>query len=243
MQDVKAIGEIARKHGILFHSDASQSFCKYDLDVEALNIDLLTVSGYKIGAPKGIAALYVRDKTALRPILFGSGDPFFPGTKSTASIASFAAAVEHFSFDKNRINENFRVLASELSKIDDIYINSSTPSHVLSVSIGGVLLKDVLKRMKNYSFSAGCSCLGQEKSNVIQAIDPDGKLPSCTLRISFSDQIRLEDLVEFAKNLRKTVNLLRGAKSVGTGCQSDKSSEDLNESLKKIHEALSLSAG
>jgi cysteine desulfurase len=241
MQNIGAIGKIAKKHGVLFHSDASQSFGKYDIDVEALNIDLLTISGYKIGAPKGIAALYVRDKNRLKPIVFGSGDPFFPGTKSTALIASFAEAVKYFRFDTAKISENFHILASELSKIDDVYINSSTPSHVLSVSIGGVQLKDVLERMKNYSFSAGCSCLGQGKSNVTQAIDPDGKLPSCTLRISFSDRVKSADLVAFVKNLQKAICQLRRMKSVGAGCQSKESQNDLNESLKAIRSALASS--
>ncbi|MDR2781917.1 MAG: aminotransferase class V-fold PLP-dependent enzyme [Holosporaceae bacterium] len=236
MQNMKAIGEIAKKHRVLFHSDASQSFCKYNIDVNDMNIDLLTISGYKIGAPSGIAALYVRKREQLQPILFGSGDELSPGTKPTALIASFASAIENFHFDKAKINKNFHVLINELLKIDDIYINSATPSHVVSVSIGGVLLKDILEKIKNYSFSSGCSCLGQGQSNVISAIDPGGKLPSCTLRISFSDKVNPDDLIAFAANLKDVVLHLRGKKSVGIGCSSKdkKKIDELNEALKKI---------
>jgi cysteine desulfurase len=218
IQNVKAIGEIAKKRGLLFHSDAAQSFCKYDINVDDANLDLLTLAGYKIGAPKGIAALYVRDKSRLQPILFGSGDPFFPGTKPTPLIASLAFAVENFRCDMLKINRNFHALVSELKKIKDVYVNSATPSHVVSVSIGGILLKDLMERMKDYSFSSGCSCLGQGQSNVMEAIDPKGKLPTCTIRVSFSDKVTPDVLVAFAQNLKKTVYRLRSEKSVGIGC-------------------------
>jgi cysteine desulfurase len=220
MQNMEAIGEIARKRGVLFHSDAAQSFCKYELDAEKTNVDLITLSGYKIGAPKGIAALYIRDKSRLRPILFGSGSQFFPGTKSTALIASLAAAVKSFRYDMARIRQNFHILTKELKKIGGVCINSTTPSHVVSVAIGGVLLKDILKEMKDYSFSAGCSCMGQESSNVVQAIDPERKLPTCILRISFSDKVDPADLIAFAKRLAKVVITLRRGKSIGIGCES-----------------------
>ncbi|MDR1235543.1 MAG: aminotransferase class V-fold PLP-dependent enzyme [Holosporaceae bacterium] len=236
IQNVEAIGKIARRHGVLFHSDASQSFCKYDIDVKKMNIDLLTISGYKIGSPAGIAVLYVKDRGKLKPILFGSGDKLSPGTKPTALIASFASAIENFQFDKVAVAENFRILVDELLKIGDVYVNSKTPSHVVSVSIDGVLLKDILERIKNYSFSAGCSCLGQERSNVMSAIDPDGKLPACTLRISFSDRVKPKELVEFARVLKKEVLQLRGEKKIGNGCTSENSKklEELNDILKKL---------
>lgn len=238
-QDMKAIGVIAKKHGILFHSDASQAFCKYPIDVDAMNVDLLTISGYKVGAPKGIAALYVRDASKLQPILFGSGDELCPGTRPTALICSFAKAVETFSYDMQHVRKNYEILRKDLLKIGGMHINSSEPSHVLSVSIEGVLLKDILEHMKAFSFSAGCSCLGQDKSNVIEAIDPKGKLPGCTLRISFSDKSSAESLKKFAKNLQKVVEDLRKEKNVGSGCEQDRSADSktqkgLNQALDQI---------
>jgi cysteine desulfurase len=235
IQNMEAIGKIAAKHGVLFHSDAAQSFCKYNIDVQKMNIDLLTISGYKIGAPSGIAALYVKNRKELKPILFGSGDELSPGTKPTALIAALAAAIENFQFDKARIDENFQALTNELLKIDDVHINSATPSHVVSVSIGGILLKDLLEKIENYSFSAGCSCLGQGQSNVMLAIDPEGKLPACTIRISFSHQVKTEDLVAFARHLRETVLQLRRGKKVGSGCSSQNQLDKLNDFLKELN--------
>ncbi len=219
LQNIHKIGEIAKKHKVLFHSDISQAFCKYGINVQKVNIDMMTFSGYKIGSPKGIAALWVRDKSKILPIFFGSGDELFPGTKPTALIASFAAAVKNFTFDKSKIESNFRLLTYELQKIDNVFINSSAPTHIVSVSIAGVLLADILDRINDYSFSAGCSCLGYGQSNVIQAIDPDDKLPTCTLRISFSDAVSSKELISFARKLKVVVGQLRKEKSVSKGCE------------------------
>jgi cysteine desulfurase len=240
LQDVKAIGKIAQRHGILFHTDAAQAFCKYDIDVEAMHIDLLTVAGHKIGAPKGIGALYLRDPSRIQPILFGSGDEFFPGSKPTELIAAFATAVQNFQWDREKIVKNFSALTAELAKIEKIHINSSTPSHIISISIAEVLLTDIMEHLKYYSFSAGCSCTGQEKSNVMEAIDPENKLPSCTIRVSFSDSIEPQKLKEFARKLKIVVDQLRQEKSVGKGCESANNVEkkDLGNSLDKIQELL-----
>jgi cysteine desulfurase len=223
MQNMKAIGEIARKNGVLLHSDASQSFCKYDLDVNEIGVDFLTISGYKIGAPKGVAALYVRDESKLQPILFGTGNRLSPGTKSSALIAAFASAVENFRYNRANVTRNFNLLVSELLKIGDVHVNSVVPSHVVSVSIGGVLLDDLLKRVKNYSFSSGCSCQGRSQSNVILAIDPDHKLPACTIRISYSDNENPSELIALAQDIKNIVSQLRCEKSVGLGCATNNS--------------------
>jgi cysteine sulfinate desulfinase/cysteine desulfurase-like protein len=98
------------------------------------------------------------------------------------------------------------------------------------------MLKDLLEEMESYSFSSGCSCLGQEHSNVIEAIDPNGNLPSCTIRISFSDRTDAGGLVEFAQKLAEAVARLRGEKTVGPGCQSRsrQADADLNAVLGSI---------
>ena len=240
LQNLFEIGQIAHEKGILFHSDASQSFFKYDIDVEKMHIDLMTVSGYKIGSPKGIGVLYVRDSSQLQPIIFGSGDKLIPGTKPTALICALAKAVETFKIDKDAIAHNFQVLVRELKKIPGAFINSQTPSHVISVSIDKVLLSDILERMNNYSFSAGCSCSGGDRSNVLEAIDPNHTLPNCTLRISFTDHTTEKVLRDFAHKLEEVVEQLRKEKIVGKGCVSSLSSKPkgFNNNLEKIRKLM-----
>ena len=235
-QDVAEIAKIIKNSGnknILFHSDISQAFGKYPTDFSVF--DMATFSGYKIGSPKGIAALYVKDRKKITPIFFGSGDEFFPGSKPTALIAAFAKAVEVYKLDEKIIKENFETLKTEVEKIKDVFINSEKPSHVFSVSIKGVLLKDLIDRVQKFSFSSGCSCLGQGESNVKEAIDPNGKLPSTTLRISFSDNVSKKNLIDFAKNLKIEVEKLRKEKSVSDSCEkSEEKQKDLLKSLSNL---------
>lgn len=209
LQDISGISKIAKKHSILFHSDASQSFCKYDIDVQKLGVDLLTISGYKIGAPKGIAALYAKSEEILEPLFFGSGRIYSPGTTPTALIAAFAKAVENFYMDKVKIEDLYLSFTNELKKIEDIVINSTSPSFIVSFSIGGVELQDLIQKLPEFSFSSGCSCNATSGSDVIRAIDPNGKLPKTTLRISFSDKIKKDVLIKFALKLKEAVHELR----------------------------------
>jgi len=234
-QNVSAIAEIIKNSvskDILFHSDISQAFGKYPTDFSVF--DLATFSGYKIGSPKGIAALYIRDRKRIAPIVFGSGDELFPGSKPTALIAAFAKAVEIYKLNSKIVEKNFYVLKKEIEKIEDVYINSEKPSHVFSVSIKGVLLKDLIDRMQDFSFSSGCSCLGQGESNVKEAIDPKGKLPSTTLRISFSDKVPEQNLIDFARRLKIEVEKLRKEKSVSDNCQKE-DQKDLSKALSNLN--------
>ncbi len=236
-QDVAAISQIIKDSGnknILFHSDISQAFGKYPMDISVF--DLATFSGYKIGSPKGIAALYIKDRSTISPIFFGSGDELFPGSRPTALIAAFAKAVEVYKLDLKVIKKNFLSLKQEIQKIDGVYINSEKPSHVFSVSIKGVLLKDLIDRVKTFSFSSGCSCLGQGESNVKEAIDPEGKIPSTTLRISFSDKVPTKNLIDFAQKLKVEVEKLRKEKSVSDNCEkSETDQKDLLKSLSNLN--------
>ena len=235
-QDVAAIAKIVKESGnenILCHSDISQAFGKYPTDFSIF--DMATFSGYKIGSPKGIAALYIKDRQKISPIFFGSGDKLFPGSKPTALIAAFAKAVEVYKLDSNIIEKNFLSLKREIERIEDVYVNSEKPSHVFSVSIKGVLLKDLVDRMEKFSFSSGCSCLGQGESNVKEAIDPEGKIPSATLRISFSDKVPEKNLIDFAKSLKIEVEKLRKEKSVSDNCEKQEGDQnDLSKALANL---------
>ncbi|MET2946696.1 cysteine desulfurase family protein [Vibrio owensii] len=100
IQPIEEIGEVAFDNDIPFHTDAAQSFCKVDIDVDDMNIDMLSLSGHKIYGPKGIGVLYVRDarESELIPLIHGGGQELGlrGGTSPTPLIVGLGAAVEHF---------------------------------------------------------------------------------------------------------------------------------------------------
>lgn len=100
VQPIATYGEIAFEHNILFHTDAAQSFCKLEIDVDDMDIDMLSLSGHKIYGPKGIGALYVRDarNSEIVPQIHGGGQEsgIRGGTSPTPLIVGLAAAVKHF---------------------------------------------------------------------------------------------------------------------------------------------------
>ena len=114
IQPISDIGAIAFEHGILFHTDAAQSFCKLDIDVDEMDIDMLSLSGHKIYGPKGIGALYIRNvrKSNLVPLIHGGGQELGlrGGTSPTSLIVGLAAAVNYFPKEKSAQQEYFEKL-------------------------------------------------------------------------------------------------------------------------------------
>ncbi|WP_436371409.1 cysteine desulfurase family protein [Cytobacillus sp. BC1816] len=96
LQPIEEIGEIARRHRITFHTDASQSMGKVTVDVNQLNVDMLTIAGHKLYAPKGIGALYIRKGIELEPLIHGAGHEFGlrAGTENTLLAAGLGKACE-----------------------------------------------------------------------------------------------------------------------------------------------------
>ncbi len=113
---IQEIGVICEANDILFHTDAAQSFCKLDIGVDEMNIDILSLSGHKIGGPKGIGAIYIRDlrKRELVPVIHGAGqeDGLRGGTVASPLISGFGKAIECFpdyyeTFKRTKAKEYF----------------------------------------------------------------------------------------------------------------------------------------
>ena len=106
LQDIAKIGKICREKGVLFHTDAVQSFCKEKIDVNLMKVDLLSASGHKIGASKGVGFLYVKDGVKIESITIGGSQErgLRPGTQNVPAIMGFAKAVEiNKKVDKNKV--------------------------------------------------------------------------------------------------------------------------------------------
>jgi cysteine desulfurase len=130
IQPIQAVAEMARRRGILVHTDAAQSAGKISIDVNELGVDLLSIAGHKVYAPKGIGALYIRNGTALHPLMFGAGQEAGrrPGTENVLEIVGLGEACEVAERDLAQNAESMRVARDELERglresIPDVRVN------------------------------------------------------------------------------------------------------------------------
>ena len=198
VQPLEEIGRIAREHKIYFHADAVQSAGKIPINVNALNIDLLSVSGHKLYAPKGVGALYVRSGTRLRQLLYGGHHQrgFRPGTENVVGIVGLGKAAE---IARNSLaNDALRVSALRdklehglLERVPQIRVNGSlaprTPNttNIIFAGIEGEALLIALD-LKGLACSAGAACSSGavEPSHVLTAIGLSQEEAKSSLRFS-----------------------------------------------------------
>ena len=194
----KAFSSIKRKFpDVLTHCDCVQGFMKIPVKVKKLNADMISLSGHKIYAPKGIGALYVKKGIHIPPFMLGGGQEkgFRSGTESVPLICGFGAAVEKL---KNNISENYskakklqNYLYKKCSETQGIYPNytaeNSSP-YVTSIAVRGLKSEVLLHFLesKEIYVSSGSACSKGKKSGTLSEFRiPEENLDS-TLRISFS---------------------------------------------------------
>ena len=130
IQPIARIGAIARKNGVLFHTDAVQSFGKVEIDLRKIPVDMLSLSSHKIYGPKGVGALYVRDGVEIAPLMHGGGHEsgLRAGTENVAGIVGFAKAVtlsiERFAPDCAHLTKlRDMLITGTIDAIDDVHLN------------------------------------------------------------------------------------------------------------------------
>jgi cysteine desulfurase len=220
LQNVAAIGEIARNNGVLFHCDAVQSFAKEKVDVQAMKIDLLSMSSHLIHGPKGVGALYVRDGVKLEPILEGDGREkgLRPGTPNVAGIVGFARAAELLTDeDALRMRRLRDDLIDSLLAIPDSRLNGPKGDHRLcnnvNVSFRFVEGEAILMHLdlKGLVVNTGSACYSQklEPSHVIRAIGGTLEESHSSTRLSLSKWTTKEDLTYATETVKQVVETLR----------------------------------
>ncbi len=223
IQPIEEIGKIARENNIIFHTDAVQSFGKIDVDVEKLNVDLLSLSSHKINGPKGVGALYIKKGIRLEPLIHGGGQEkgIRSGTENVPGIVGFAKACEIVS--KN-LDKNYKKLSSirdelidkVLSTIPESYLNGDRNRRLPNVvnfrfkAIEGeslILLLDA----KGYQASTGSACSSNtlEASPVLTALGLDPVDVHGSLRISLSPESEEFNIDEFVEIISDVVSRLR----------------------------------
>ncbi len=197
IQDVAAVGQLCRERGVTFHVDAAQSVGKVPLDVEAMHIDLLSVTAHKAYGPKGIGALYVRRQPplGLRPLVFGGGQEggLRSGTLPTHQIVGMGAAFELAASEREADVPRLRALRERLwagiAALGGVELNGDPEqrvANILNVSFHGVEGESLQFALRELAVSAGsaCSSGSDEGSYVLRALGRDDHLAQSSLRFS-----------------------------------------------------------
>jgi len=211
IQPIHEIGAIARDKKIVFHTDASQSVGKIETDVDKLGVDLLTIAGHKLYAPKGIGALYIRTGTQIQNLMHGAGQEkgIRPGTENVIHIVGLGKACEVAlrDFKQNQKNMKLsrdRLLNGLVSRLGNkVHVNTSLANclpNTLSVAFENVSAHVLASIISNdVLISTGSACHSGETtiSSVLEAMNLDFRTAAATVRISTGKRTTEEE-VDFA---------------------------------------------
>ncbi|MBQ2996914.1 MAG: cysteine desulfurase [Oscillibacter sp.] len=199
-----ARGLKAKNPKTLLHTDAVQGFLKVPFSAKTLGADFITVSGHKLGAPKGVGALYISQRVRNpKPLLAGGGQEqgLRSGTEATAQIAAFAKAVElrkKTMMSARRHMEEIRAYAVEkLTAIDDlVLIGAGTAPHILSVSLAGWPSQNIVNDLgaQGICISAGSACHQGKPSHVVATLGLDKRTAGGVIRLSFGPETTFEEI-------------------------------------------------
>lgn len=221
IQPIAEIGELLKNHPAVFHTDAVQAYGNEKIDVNALNVDMLSVSAHKIGGPKGIGFLYVRNGTKLKNRNFGGAQELKrrPGTENTASIAGFAEAVkwaQQALVDKPKQYSAFKQRFMEILKQEKVefQLNGNAEAalpHVLNLSFPKTDVESMLVNLDlaGIAASSGSACTAGsiEPSHVLVAMfGRDSERLRTSIRFSFGIANTMEQVEAAA---RKTAEIVR----------------------------------
>jgi cysteine desulfurase len=218
VQDISLIGKICRDHGVLFHTDAAQTFGKMKIDVKAMHIDLLSAGAHKLGGPKGVGFLYVREGVYIRPLIFGGGQERGKrgGTENVAGAVGFAAALNEIKKVKvGKIRELRDYLIEEIEKMGGM-INGAREQrlynnvHVSFARVdAGALAAFLSQRGVYVSTGSACDSRKEKEDHVLHAIGLDKKASEGSIRITLSSEVAKKGCDTLLEVLEKGIKVLR----------------------------------
>jgi len=229
VQPVAELAQLAKAKGALFHTDAVQAFGKIAIDAKSVPFDVLSVSGHKIGAPKGIGAVFIRRGTVVEPLFHGGTQDRGrrPGTENVAAIIGFARAAELAVAEReeewSRL-EQLRNLLEEaiLARVPDAMVHGrgapQRAPHILNVSVPGTDSESMLMALdlRGIACSAGSACQSGSvsPSHVLSAIGVPPQLASAALRMSLGALSTDADIDRVAEVFPALVAKARGVAPV-----------------------------
>ncbi|MEG1442083.1 MAG: cysteine desulfurase family protein [Oscillospiraceae bacterium] len=211
-----------KKPEAYFHVDAVQAYCKVPINVNNLDVDLISISSHKVHGPNGIGALYVKSGVKLGAISFGGGQEkgIRPGTEDVASIAGFGVAAQHCNQKMPTsipqiIKLRKRLENGIISKIENVQINTpiNPAPQILNVSFGGVKSEVLLHSLEidNIYVSSGSACSShkREPSHVLTALGVERKMIDGSIRFSLSEFTTEDEIDKTIESLARIVKRLR----------------------------------
>src|SRR5574344_1611629 len=222
IQDVAAIGELCRSRKIFFHVDGAQSVGKVPVDVEAMKIDLLSMSAHKVYGPKGIGALYVRRKPRVRLEAQMHGGGHERGMRSGTLAAhqsvgmgeAFRIAKEEMAVENERIAQLRDRFFKQVEHLEELYVNGSMTArvpHNLNLSFNYVEGESLIMALKDLAVSSGSACTSAslEPSYVLRALGRNDELAHSSIRFTFGRFTTEEEVDYAAAKVLEAVSKLR----------------------------------
>lgn len=227
IQPIPEIGEICRKKGAIFHTDAVQAAPHIKITPQKANIDLLSISGHKLHAPKGVGLLYCRKELPLTPYITGGNQErgLRAGTENLASIAGLAEAMtetaERIDIDSGAMLSLSQRIINSVEKIQGVYFNGDKTNRIPSIlnySFEGIEGESLVLQLdlKGIACSSGSACTSGsiEPSHVLLSLGRSEELAKGSLRISLSRYNTLEETEYFAEVLTDIIEKLRAMRNI-----------------------------
>lgn len=222
IQPIREIGGICREKGVLFHTDAVQAVGHIHIDVARDNIDLMSVSGHKLHAPKGVGLLYCRRGIKLNPLIFGGGQErgIRAGTENVAGIAALAEAMTAACETMDKTSEKHKAFSEKIikavSEIDRVHFNGDYEKRIpstLNFSFEGVEGESLLLQLDLNGIASGsgsaCTSSSLDPSHVLLALGLTHEAARGSLRISMGDETSEENIDKLLEVLPGIVAKLR----------------------------------
>jgi len=231
LHPLAAIGEICHRHQVLFHTDAAQAIAKIPLDVEKMQIDLMSITAHKLYGPKGIGALYVRKRNSkvaiatrhcvIAPQMHGGGQEqgLRAGTLYTPQIVGFAQAISLGLAELEQEGQRQQILRDKLwnaiNTLDGIYLNGHFRDRLpgnLNISIEGVKGTSLLLALQPaiaLSSGSACSASSANPSHVLIALGRSKNLAQASLRLALGRFTTSQEVDRAAEQIIKTIQSLR----------------------------------
>jgi cysteine desulfurase len=222
IQPIEEIGEIAQKYKVFFHTDAAQSAGKIEVDVSRIKVDLLSIAGHKLYAPKGIGALYIRKGVTLEKLIHGADHEMNQraGTENILGISGLGKACEiaKHNLEKNRIHvlSMRNLLYTGISEIfPGVKLNGHPKKRLpntLSVSFEGVEAKTLLSELPGIAASSGAACHTDRMdiSSVLRAMKVEEGYAKGTIRFSTGKYTTFLEIQQAVNEIKAAVKRLKG---------------------------------